>query len=215
MIIGESFSQFQEDVLIAAALAGTGQSYSPYMVDVGANDGRSWSNSYFYGQKDWDLLLIEPVPKFAQLCRDYYHGNSKVIVEEKAVSHQTGSVEFFITDEPDRDLLQMGSSLTAAGVPFGLRSTRVVVETAPLETLLRAHNVPKDYAILSVDAEGHDLGVLETAGFGEWSPRVVCVEMIYSTPMEEAYQPIDDFLRSKGYRYTLSTPANGIYTLKV
>lgn len=208
MRIDESFSQFKEDVLIASVLHGSGLSYTPYFVDIGANDGKSWSNSWLFGQQDWGLLLVEPIPKFADNCRMLYDGNAKVIVEEAAISANVGSVDFFVTDEPARDLLQMGSSLSKAGVPFGLSSTKITVQTMPLHALLAAHDVPKDYAVLSVDAEGHDLAVLETAALQEWKPRLVCVEMIYGDPK---YADIDSFLTSSGYRYAISTPANGLY----
>ncbi|MCI4591435.1 FkbM family methyltransferase [Sphingobium sp. BYY-5] len=208
MLIDETFSQFNEDLVIASVLGTTTARYSPYFVDVGANDGRSWSNSWFFGRGDWDLLLIEPIPRLADYCRSLYADKPSVIVEQKAISLEVGIADFFVTDELDRDLLQMGSSLSAEGVPFNLRSTTISVETCPLRSLLEHHNVPNDYAVLSVDAEGHDLAVLETADLTTWKPIVICVEMIYGDPV---YAPIDQFLLEHNYRYAASTPANGIY----
>ena len=182
--IVKNYSQFNEDILIAAILFGSGKDYSSFFVDVGANDGRSWSNSYFFGLLGWGLLLVEPIPKYAEYCRELYAENSVVIVEEKAISAKSGFVDFFITDEPNRDLLQMGSSLSVDGVPFGLKSIVTKVETLPLKDILTLHNIHKNYAVLSVDAEGHDLEVLETAGFGEWSPIVPLTEALelFSSP---------------------------------
>ncbi|KQM97899.1 hypothetical protein ASE85_13580 [Sphingobium sp. Leaf26] len=208
MQIDASFSQFNEDVVIASVLGASGHDYAPYFIDVGANDGKSWSNSWLFGQKGWNLLLVEPIAKFAQHCRDIYAGKPGVIVEEKAIAPVAGMAEFFVTDEPDRDLLQMGSSLSPEGVPFGLRSVKINVETAPLSDLLRKHDVPKNYGVLSVDAEGHDLAVLETAALDLWRPSVVCVEMAYGNP---AYAALDQLLTGHGYRYAASTPSNAVY----
>lgn len=208
MKIEETFAQFGEDLAIAAALGGSGLPYAPWFVDVGANDGRSWSNSWLFGLHGWNLLLIEPIPRYAEQCRALHAGNPRVVVEEKAIAPVAGQVDFFITDDPDRDMLQMGSSLTADSVSFGLKSRPTTVEAAPLADLLAAHRVPRDYAVLSIDAEGHDLAVLQTAALDMWSPRLVCIEMIHGHPVAA---PIDDYLTAHGYRYAVSTPGNGIY----
>lgn len=209
MRIVETFSQHHEDVAIAAALAGSGLPYSPWFVDVGANDGQSWSNSRFFGRLGWHLLLIEPIRRFADQCTELYAGNQRVIVEELAISATAGTTDFFLTNDPDRDLLQMSSSLSAEN-DFGYEMVKTTVATAPLHSLLSAHDVPRDYAVLSVDAEGHDLTVLETARLETWRPRVICVEMIPGTP---AGAPIDAFLVAQGYRHAITTEANTLYLL--
>ncbi|MCW2366817.1 FkbM family methyltransferase [Sphingobium sp. B7D2B] len=211
MIITESYSQFKEDVITASILGASTSPYSKLFVDVGANDGRSWSNSYFFGQLDWPLLLVEPIPQFAQCARDLYAGNSAVIVEEKAISASRGSVDFFLTSEPDRDLLQMGSSLSEGAVPFGLKSVKTVVETCPLTDLYEAHNIPTDYGVLSVDAEGHDLEVLQTAGLDRWRPLLICVEMLGGAMQDKASREIDQYLTGSGYRFAVQSPANCFY----
>jgi hypothetical protein len=70
----------------------------------------------------------------------------------------------------------------------------VAVPTAPLSFLLDKHKVSARYAALSVDAEGMDLHVLETADLDRRRPQVICVE----NGLDD--RPIRDFLGSKGYR---------------
>lgn len=102
----------------------------------------------------------------------------------------------------------MGSSLSLEGVRFGLRSKEITVRTEPLSDVLTRFDVPRRYGVLSVDAEGHDLDVLETAALATFRPAVVCVEMIYG---DEDYRMIDSFLCNNGYGYLASSPANAIY----
>jgi FkbM family methyltransferase len=204
--ITESFSQFREDVILLSIYSAISSDEHPYFVDVGANDGRSWSNSFLFGKLGWSMLLVEPIPLQASHCRDLYRDTSGVIIEEKAISSSVGVVDFFITAEPGRDLLQMGSSLSSEGVPFGLDSIKTTVETCPLRNLLQIHNCPKKYAILSVDVEGHDLEVLRSAALDVWSPMLVCVEKA-----EKDAASIDAYLCEMGYRHLVQTQANGIY----
>jgi FkbM family methyltransferase len=206
--INASYSQFNEDVMIATALATFSKPFSHFFVDVGANNGQSWSNSRLFGEAGWKLLLIEPLPKFAQDCREFYADNENAMVVESAISASRGDVSFYVTDEPDRDLLQMGSSLSLEGVPFGLKSKEITVRTEPLLDVLTRFSVPNRYGVLSVDAEGHDLDVLETADFATFRPAVVCVEMIYG---DENYRMIDSSLCKNGYGYLTSSPANAVY----
>ena len=208
MQIGASYSQFHEDVVIATALGSYRRSYAPCMIDVGANNGQSWSNSRLFGEIGWKLILIEPLPKFANDCRLFYSGNDNVVVIESAISSIHGMVDFFATDEPERDLLKMGSSLSQEGIPFGLKSRKIAVKTEPLDHVLASQQVPENYGVLSVDAEGHDLEVLKTANLARFRPAVICVEMIYGDPR---YTDIDAYLVTHQYRYVASTPSNGIY----
>lgn len=208
MKIEETYSQFGEDLAIAAVLRGSGLPFAPWFVDVGANDGKSWSNSWLFGLHGWRLLLIEPIPRYAEHCRMHHGGNPRVVVEEKAIAPVKGPVDFFVTDDPDRDLLQMSSSLTREGVSFGLASKPITVEATPLEDLLRAHQVPRDYGVLSVDAEGHDLAVLQTAALDRWSPRLICVELANEDAPDRI---IADYLGGYGYRHAISTSCNAIY----
>jgi len=68
------------------------------------------------------------------------------------------------------------------------------VPTAPLSFLLDKHKVSQRYAVLSVDAEGVDLQVLQSADLDRRRPQVICVE----NGLDEA--PIRDFLDGKDYR---------------
>lgn len=208
MRINTSYSQFNEDVIIATALSALDRSFSKFFVDVGANNGQSWSNSRLFGEAGWKLLLIEPLPKFAEDCREFYAGHDNAIVVESAISSSRGKASFYVTDEPDRDLLQMGSSLSLDGVPFGLKSREITVTTEPLVDVLTRFDAPTNYGVLSVDAEGHDLEVLKTAGFTKFRPAVVCIKMIYGDPK---YEMIDSFLLENGYNYLASSPANAVY----
>ena len=57
--IDGSRSQHGEDEVIASLVP---DDCERLFVDVGANDGVSWSNSYNFAQAGFRLLLVEPMP---------------------------------------------------------------------------------------------------------------------------------------------------------
>lgn len=197
----ESYAQHGEDLRISEIL---GSGRARYGVDVGANDGQSWSNSYLFGQDGYNLLLVEPMPVYAQRCRDLYIDNDKVVVEEAAVSSTEGRTTFFVNDDVQGDELAMRSSLSREAVPSEA-ITAIEVRTVPLHRLLIKHNWPSDYAFLTVDAEGFDLDVLETAQLERYRPLVICVEE------GDRHDAISRFLDENGYRFDMTLGPNGIY----
>ena len=65
--------------------------------------------------------------------------------------------------------------------------------------------------LLSLDAEGLDLEILQQWDFEQHPPRVVCVE-IYDPKEDRSNDQIHELLIRNGYRLAASNPINGIYT---
>lgn len=176
----------------------------PYLVDVGANDGYSWSNSWLFIHLGCQALLIEPMPAYAAQCRQHYARNNAVKVVEAAISESAGKASFFVNKDKSSDLLAMRSSLLRESVPGG-QVGEITVRTAPLGALLERNGCPQDYFLLSIDAEGMDLMVLKTAQLGRFRPRIACIE-------EEMFGPlIPDFMAHQGYERLAVLGPNGIY----
>lgn len=188
--IAASRSQHGEDEVIASLIPGDCERL---FVDVGANDGVSWSNSYNFAEAGFRLLLVEPMPIYAARCVFNHRDNPNVFVEPYAISREHGAASFYVNLDVDHDLLAMRSSLVRETIPSDA-VTEIAVPTAPLSFLLDKHKTSTRYAVLSVDAEGLDLQVLQTADLDRLRPQVVCVE----NGLDDA--PIRGFLGSKGYR---------------
>jgi FkbM family methyltransferase len=199
-----SYSQHGEDVLIQHLLRDCS---SRFIVDVGANDGRSWSNSYLLGQLGYSLLLIEPMPQFAGQCRRLYGGRDDVVVEMAAIGRQRGEATFFIHNDLATDELSMRSSLRKELLPTS-NMTEIRVQVHPLADLLKKHRWPPDYALLSIDAEGCDLDVLETAELDRWRPKVICIE-----EADTQAATVPEYLSQYHYRRHSVRGPNGIYVL--
>lgn len=197
----KSHSQHGEDAFIAPLID---RRSAPYVVDVGANDGFSWSNSYAFVKRGYSALLIEPMASYAEKCRERHLGNPKVIVEEVAILPHEGRTKFYVTQDSEADLLAMTSSVRREII--AIENVEIEVQCCPLDTLLKRHSVPHDYALLNVDAEGVDLQVLQTAGLARWRPSIICVEY------GQAEADINALLTGHGYeRRELLGGVNGIY----
>ena len=197
----ESYSQHGEDRFLQGLLPA---GHPRFVVDVGANDGYSWSNSYLFGALGYRVMLIEPMPYYVEQCHQVYGGAPNAIIERAAITPEVGRAEFFVNMDTESDLLAMRSSLKRLQV----RSARVEaieVETTPLHLLLERHRWPADYALLSVDAEGSDLDVLKSARLDVYRPILICVE-------EQAFgNVIHDYLVPQGYERCATLGPNGIY----
>lgn len=176
----------------------------PYVVDVGANDGYSWSNSYLFGKMGCRLLLIEPMPDYVAFARQHYPDDPKVAVVQAAVAKERGEASFFVNLDRERDLLAMGSSLRRDWVPSETVS-EIKVRTAPLSDLLSENGCPREYFLLSVDCEGMDPVVIETAALNRFRARIVCIEeAIFG-------DQIPRMMARRGYERLTMLGPNGIY----
>jgi len=198
----KTYSQHGEDLRIRELLT---DSCQPFVVDVGANDGYSWSNSIAFIELGYAALLIEPMGKYAQQCRDRFRENDRVFVEETAILNRTGTVKFYINHDVERDLLSMTSSVRREIIDSE-KIVEVEVPVCPLATLLERHAVPVDYALLTVDAEGVDLEVLHTARLDTYRPAVICVEYGLNE------RPVHDYLVLMNYVKRDHLGPNGLYT---
>lgn len=196
----KSHAQHGEDLHMRKLIDPDAPSYG---VDVGANDGHSWSNSYMFGLEGYNLLLIEPMPIYAQRCRELYKDHDQVVVEESAVSAVDGETTFYLNDDK-RDQLAMRSSLSREGVP-STEISAIQVRTSPLYRFLMEQDWPRHYAFLTIDAEGYDFEVLKTARLNQFRPSVICVEG------GEDHDKIKLYLKQYRYRYDTILGPNGIY----
>jgi len=199
----ETHSQHGEDLAINALLKEC--DFESYVVDVGANDGYSWSNSYSFIRHGFSGLLIEPMQQYAEYCRIRHHGNAKVFVEQVAILPTLGRTKFFINNDKEHDLLAMASSVRRDKI-YSNDVSEVEVLSCPLTFLLEKYQVPKNYAILNIDVEGVDLEALECSGLDKYRPAIICVE--YGTNEANIHQ----FLSKQDYRLRQVAGPNGIYS---
>jgi FkbM family methyltransferase len=132
-----------------------------YFVDVGAHDGRTDSNTYWFEKMmGWKGLCIEPHPQMGQLL----HAHRKCKIAQCAVGTQA-CARFFISEI---------SSWSGTTPPKG-NYHEMVVPMLRLDMVLRQASLPR-VDVLSIDTEGTELDVLSTIGLDSWAVKALIVE---------------------------------------
>jgi hypothetical protein len=135
---GRVCSNLDEQAVIARHLAQR-PDHTRYVVDIGASDGVTMSNTFSLFREGWDGLAVEAgAPEFAALSRHYAHLPRPALARCRVT--------------PDNVL-----------------------------ALLRAHSVPKEFGLLSLDIDGYDYFVLAEI-LREFRPFLVCAEINEKIP---------------------------------
>ncbi len=178
-----------------------------FVVEVGANDGITASNSRLFVKAGWSALLIEPNPRlFPTLvsnCQAFPH----VRCLQFACSDKDGQATLQIFDDDETGML---SSIQAEGAIArnGIRSVgeAVEVEVRTLTSILDEEAVVHDFSLLSIDTEGHDLEVIEGLEFDRYQPRCIITEI--HADSEDQKRSI---LRTNGYDMVAEIGVNTIW----
>ena len=164
------------------------------VVDIGAHDGISGSNSRALVEQGWFGLLVEPMPSvFSLLQANCAHlQNTKLV--QAACSDRNGTARIRLgKDGPEG---QLSSLATDPLILENVTNESLEVETITLEELLSRHSIPDDFGVLLVDTEGWDLTVLRGLARMRARPRIIVTEEHPLTNREKY-----EFLLERKYRF--------------
>lgn len=147
-------------------------------VEVGANDGYSWSNTWALAEIGWRGLYLEPVAKLAFECeRRHAHNNVKVI--RAAAGMCNGTTRLYLgegcTTSPKvarENTFHYGNS------PNNFR----IVPVVSLNSILKQQEIPVDFELLVIDVDGDELGVLDGLDLDIWQPKIIIIETSNGNP---------------------------------
>lgn len=200
-------SQMGQDKILDSQLFN--QKRNGVFVEVGALDGISGSNTYFFEkERDWKGILIEPNPiefkKLMECDRPLsIKENCVIFNEEREVNFLSiggpcnvlsGILEFYNPkhmERIDRELLYY--SQFQEGHEYYSTKEIVKIPALRLQTLFKKHNMDK-IDLLSIDVEGAELQVLESIDYEKVSIDCILLENNYGIENEAK------FLDEKGYK---------------
>jgi FkbM family methyltransferase len=204
------FSQFGEDVVVAAMLQTLGRDSAPgYYVDVGAFDPVYASNTCMLHLRGWSGVNIDANPAAIERFQIARPADRNI---HAAVSDQDADVEF--------DIYALGGLSTAdpaAKAAYAREGRAQLVQTLPLRTRklrdILAETVPQGQAIdlMSVDVEGFDLAVLRSNDWVRYAPLFLLVEDPEISLLDRPDSAIFRFLKPLGYRLASQTYITSIY----
>ena len=159
---------------------------SGYFVELGANDGKLASNTYYYENfRNWRGVLIEPAPNLFLQCRENRSAENHVVC--------AACVSFDYRDEFVRIVYSNSMSVSLnvesdIGDPRGhaelgrqfLRSDETVFEfgavARTLNSILLEANAPRNIDFLSLDVEGAEIEVLKGVDHKTYRFRYMLIE---------------------------------------
>ena len=169
------------------------------VVDVGAHDGVTFSNSVFFERsRGWTAICIEPNPKVFNELRQ---NRPQAHCVQRAVGSEAGTAEFTA-------ITGYGEMLSGLTGKYGSRQskrvdreidrhggskTTISVEISRLDSLLRDAAIRK-VDLLTIDVEGGEASVLDSLSLAEFGVGAVVVENNYGT------RSISSRLTKQGYQ---------------
>lgn len=171
-------SQYGEIPMLLREMVNTGARHR-IVVDVGAR-GRERSNSYdLLRSFGWRGILVEANPRLIDSINQEFEGLDFALVNS-AVSNYAGQATFYIGVNDDVSSLNQHSAAS-----WGDIRNQVHVRVERLQTILRAHNVPPDFDLLSIDAEGEDVPILNDVVASGYLPRWVIIEASHNFQVKD------------------------------
>ena len=199
----KSFSQYYQDKAIDFAL---NRKRNGIFLDIGAHDGVSLSNTFFFERsRNWTGLCIEPIPEVFARLRSNRHcsvWNCCILDEEKEVTFRSvfpplemlsGILEFF--DQRHIDRINAEVSIIADGPGY----QDIMIPGHNINRLLETQGLYEiDYC--SIDTEGAEVNIVKSIDFNRIKVRAFSIENNDTTG------ELRNYLSSFGYaRYSLGS----------
>lgn len=173
------YSQNNEEKII---LDYFGSEFTGMVLDIGANDGKTLSNSLACIERGWSALLLEPSEKAFNKLHDLHCANMYAVTYKLGIGTKTGFVNFYSSGEHlgqgDTDLLSTAKESELKrwdGTNNKFEKTEVLLSTFEdfLKLLLPE---TKKFDLISIDVEGLDYDVLIQIDLNEVKCKMLIVE---------------------------------------
>ena len=186
----ESFAQHGEDLLVEQLLQKV-QSF----IDIGANDGVLFSNTYKFAKSRARGLCLEPSPSTFFKLRLNHLFHPKVKCVRAAVSNRPGSLPF-IEDGYEAVLSRVAQTEHEESNEQSGSPATIDVPALTLDQILSKYESFKEIDLLSIDVEGHERQILEGIKDSSLRARIIIletdkadVEEVLSLPALKSYVP--------------------------
>lgn len=197
-------SQYGEDLAILSRL----NSNTGFFLEIGANDGLSYSNTYLFEKLGWTGILVEADPRTAEACKQNRPGSQVCNVALTSPSQSGKKARFYRAKgleecsgfQISERLLQ---AQRAAGKSITLEELEVDCLTA--DQLLSEVGVPADgIDFCTIDVEGAELAVLQGFNLSKWRPKLLIIENAFGYPDFRMLS----LLHRHGYHWATATGVN-------
>jgi FkbM family methyltransferase len=167
------YSQNNEETVILALLEKAGYGQGRFL-DIGAYDGKTFSNTLRLAELGWSGVCVEPSPTAFTGLLKVHQANPEIILVQAAVSTDGGWLDFYDSGGDavsSSDLAHVAKWNKNAGVKF----TRFALKSVSIEELFTKFGTSYDF--INLDVESLNWALFQAFPW-EWLERtqVICVE---------------------------------------
>jgi FkbM family methyltransferase len=169
----KTYSQSQEDLFVLNYFG----DYKGTLLDIGANDGNTFSNSKLLIENEWEASLYEPGKTYNQLY-NLHKNNGKVRCYNVGIgSDEVTIVDFWesgahIQNGTDRGLVSTTNFEETKRWP-NVKFVKKSIELVPFDWVI---NDGEKFDFISIDAEGYDWNILQQIDLDAVGCKVLCIE---------------------------------------
>jgi FkbM family methyltransferase len=211
------YSQFGEDLIIGYLFHTLGMKKPTYL-DIGANNPKFISNTYYFYERGARGVLVEPNPRLCKLLRS---ARPRDVVLEVGIG-LTGEThaDFYVFGGFADGLSTFSKAEATHWETVGLKGHGTIavekvikVPLMPINQIIADNFGGKAPNFLSLDVEGLDLDVLKGLDFERFAPDVVCVETLGYNKDQSTFKKNDiiEFMLAKEFVAYADTRVNTIF----
>ena len=180
-----------------------------FYLDIGAHDGITLSNTYFFEKLGWDGVCIEPIPDvFTKL-----KSNRNCKLFNCVLSNKKGTENFLVLEgytEMLSGILENYDPAHLIRIDNELRmmggSKKVITsESLTFDDL----QLPNIIDFVSLDVEGSEMKILETIDFNKYHINIISIEVNHGA------DEITNFIESKNFEKIGSLGCDFIFKNKI
>lgn len=153
--------------------------FKGYLLEVGANDGQTLSNSFGLINIGWSAVLVEPSVTCLEKLNVLYRTNTKVKIAPYALGLTDGEVDYW---ESSSLLTAADHSLVSTIVPkekerwsgIDISFEKKIADCLTWDSFYKKY--PNKYDLISIDIEGVDFDLLTQMDLNKIGCKLICVE---------------------------------------
>jgi FkbM family methyltransferase len=159
-----------------------GNDFVGNILDIGANDGITLSNSRYFYERGWTAYLIEAGKTPFQLLESNTKSFANVNKYNCALSYQDGTMNFYessnLLNEHDKGLVStLIPNETTKWRNAGIKYEEYQVPCFTWKTFLNNYFPNKlNFDVISIDIEGMDYEILSQMNLDELGCKILCIE---------------------------------------
>lgn len=188
-----------------------------FFVEVGAFDGVSCSNTSCLADVGWSGILIEPVPAYAQACRERYRGNDNIRVVQAAVGASRGQIDIHVAGSlttSSQRLIEAYRDISWAR-SVAHEASHLTVQQQTLDEILETAGAASPIDVLSVDVEGGEEAVFAGFTLARWRPTLIIIELVHTHPdlhgISAGDAAIQKMIERNGYSVVYKDAINTVF----